>query len=689
MYTRRSPSALLCCVHVLLLLLQCSQGMIYLEEVSGALLYDESDEVMLPSDFMSHDAIVSSASILDNSTDTTMTSSPSYSTVPSSTPSLQPSTNHVFDRHLAPVLVPAFDDLEYINSDNNYIYYDSKQARFGLDLGPRGNFEVGNLLLPPRGMWGYVVVGEDDVKIGQTSTESHVVHSIDNNDTDASSISSSNQSANKSENTTIATNNQTRRRGVGERIMESIDVFLGLAEPTIETKHESLFNNTTNNTDATLLSNHINHANDSSKDTLPTWKLDNITLDQQFYISDYFCLQDFVEWKTRLQSCHEQQQVHKQDNDESYPTRMVRMDHNQTKIGNYSQQAIGVPNNATSFTAHTSCPTSIPPHPYFNQENENYINSTRPITILALRGRCPFESKAQMAMLLNEMFISRGMSNRISHIIVYNNATLKDDTKLVEMGLASQTIQEYTADIVTATTATTTSQDMETYGFDVGLLYINSQSGRDILSRMYGRAKSVGLSPYLNMNGVFLEDSYTNTSNSNVRKNRIGQGGITMEESVKGDYSDVIDTDQELYYDSTISNGWFFPATLTRFCLSCGPEQNYGYDLRIPVHDTNTSTGTQVQPWDGGWFHFGGKDPPNDQSSEDTSISRGPYDPYNGSYYIPQDWVEAVRHLMISILAVLLIAPFIFAAWRWRSVGGTIRLARDERGARRLRLIAP
>ena len=83
---------------------------------------------------------------------------------------------------------------------------------------------MGNLLLPPRGLWGYVVVGEDD--------------STGNNDTDASSISST-------ENTTIAANNRTRRRGVAERIMESIDVFLGLAEPTIKTEHELLFNNIT------------------------------------------------------------------------------------------------------------------------------------------------------------------------------------------------------------------------------------------------------------------------------------------------------------------------------------------------------------------------------------------------------------------------------------------------------------
>ena len=43
-----------------------------------------------------------------------------------------------------------------------------------------------------------------------------------------------------------------------------------------------------------------------------------------------------------------------------------------------------------------------------------------------------------------------------------------------------------------------------------------------------------------------------------------------------------------------------------------------------------------------------------------------------GNYYLPQEWVEAVQKFMISVLAVLLIGPFVFVVWQWGSVGGTV-----------------
>jgi|EP01082_Thalassiosira_pseudonana_P006838 hypothetical protein len=44
---------------------------------------------------------------------------------------------------------------------------------------------------------------------------------------------------------------------------------------------------------------------------------------------------------------------------------------------------------------------------------------------------------------------------------------------------------------------------------------------------------------------------------------------------------------------------------------------------------------------------------------------------------------------MIAILVILLVGPLVLAVKRWHSVGGTVRVARDEDGTRHLRLIAP
>ena len=43
-----------------------------------------------------------------------------------------------------------FDDAQLIGSSNQYVQYDSKQAQFESDLGPRENAENVTLMLPPR-----------------------------------------------------------------------------------------------------------------------------------------------------------------------------------------------------------------------------------------------------------------------------------------------------------------------------------------------------------------------------------------------------------------------------------------------------------------------------------------------------------------------------------------------------------
>jgi hypothetical protein len=158
---------------------------------------------------------------------------------------------------------------------------------------------------------------------------------------------------------------------------------------------------------------------------------------------------------------------------------------------------------------------------------------------------------------------------------------------------------------------------------------------------------------------------------------------MTTEKSTQdnGEYNNSIHLDIQTTHDTLLTNGWFFPATLTRFCLSCGPGQNYGFDL-VPDPEDADTTGP-YEEWINGWR------PPQDNLG---SNNDDPANDYSGSYnthYIPEEWVEAVRKLMISVLAVLLVGPFVFTVWRWHSVGGTVRITTDENGARRLRLIAP
>jgi hypothetical protein len=404
------------------------------------------------------------------------------------------------------------------------------------------------------------------------------------------------------------------------------------------------------------------------------------------YISDYFCLEDFVEWKMKLQECqhhHQQQQQQQQEqqldeNQDTNAAHFLRSVANQTLVGydntsSYNNETeTCIPINGTFLDNQTTSNNTAP--------NQNYINSTRPITILALRGRCSFESKAQMAMLLNEIFTAHGKSNRIAHIIVYNNLTghSEEDEELIDMGLASQTFQEYA------------SQSEHEDRYKVGMVYVNSNSGQDLIHRMVERGRDVALLPYLNVNGLFEYDANTTGDFTDANERALYEAGADgVEESNKGEYNNTISNDKELVHDASITNGWFFPATLTKFCLSCGSERNYGFDP--PVLDV-------TQPpkgWGQGWYSGGWGSHDNTYHPGERPIfgdnSEGPiiYDRYKGNYYYPQEWVEAVRKLMISVLAVLLIGPFVFAAWRWRSVGGTVRLARDENGARHLRLIAP
>jgi hypothetical protein len=117
-------------------------------------------------------------------------------------------------------------------------------------------------------------------------------------------------------------------------------------------------------------------------------------------------------------------------------------------------------------------------------------------------------------------------------------------------------------------------------------------------------------------------------------------------------------------HDETIANGWFFPATLTRFCLSCGEQTDFGFYPFALVGDSQYRPGQNPRPTN--W-------PPN----------------FSDDYYTPRRWVEMIRRLMIAILVLLLVGPVVLATHRWHHVGGTIRWQTDENGRRRLRIISP
>ena len=654
---------------------------------------------------------------------------------PSHAPSLQPSESiNIFDRQLSAQLkddetqdkprqtshsvsLPPFDDLRYI--DNNAVYYDSKQARFGSDLGPRGNFEMGNLMLPPRGLWGNeVVVGDDVDLVGVDEIFQQKDDAIANNRTDeaanytliddgavanqtgVANETGINKVSNQTPNSSVANetdihniangtidsmpSNKTRATRLRQRKLESIDEFLGLAEPTNE--QDSSILDADNLSVQTLNSSvgvtahqqqsisHEHNATDTVLNVTSAWETyDNITRNNQMYISDYFCLEDFVHWKAQLQKCKQQQLQQQEPNITHTVTNAI----NSTNIGNSTLGATIAPetikpcvNDKNSIKLNNQKLANTPIY-----SNPNFINSTRPITILARRGRCTFESKAQMAMLLNEIFITQGKSNRIAHIIVYNNRTnnitSEEDEELIDMGLARQTFQ-----------ASVQQQHHAEHGFNVGMLYVNSNSGQDLMRRIKDRERFTSVSPHLNVERLLTEKSI----HGSKEKRFISDSLIEVEESTKGEYNDTIDTIQKEVYDPIITNGWFFPGTLTRFCFSCGPKGNYGFDIVIPdLTDDTLEKESWGNGWySGGWEHPSKESPPSVEDENGSSI----YSPY-GPFYMEQRVAEAIRKFMILVLSILLIGPFVFAAWRWRSVGGTVRLARDENGVRHLRFITP
>lgn len=494
-----------------------------------------------------------------------------------------------------------FDDLSIINDSRNYVYYDSKQATFGVDLGPRGNAKLANIMLPPR--W-YDYFSEQNEEM--TKYDGSMDGSDNVTNTTSTSILGTNESG-------IPSNFS---------MANSTDFwwnFVGGGNATATT--ENIFDVNT-----TFVGNDSRRLNNSTGFQNITDIAGNGTINENSHdIADYFCLEDFVNWRMEYQQ-------------------------NFTSASSFETSSSPSTSNSTTFNLTTNISTTaLQPNP------SDLVVSTRPLTILIRRGRCTFESKAQMAMVLNELFLNSGKNNRIDHIIVYNNGTDDDnntdtDEELINMGHESKRQEN---DIT------------------VGLLYISSSSGEDLLRRIKKRQISTSVSPYVDVSGFFYELSNEHDTQKSDRR-------LTESESNKPDWeNDTIGQylGVEGYHDKKISHGWWFPATLTRFCFSCGPEMQYGLiwddddDDVAEAPRLNDDYQATPQPYGGGY--------PSD-----------PLDRLTMDVYL-EDWYKFIRDFLVATLVLLLVGPIFVVAVRWYIVGGTFRIATDENGVRRFRIVSP
>jgi len=251
-----------------------------------------------------------------------------------------------------------------------------------------------------------------------------------------------------------------------------------------------------------------------------------------------------------------------------------------------------------------------------------------------------------MAMVLNEIFSNSGRTNRIDHIIIYNNGTDDDNNNETGEGLVDM------------------GYEREMEGEDditVGLLYILSSSGEDLMRRIHYREITTFISPHLDVPMLSMEQ---NAHTLNRRSH------LTDSESNKPDWENETILDHysdEGYHDKQISHGWWFPATLTRFCYSCGSDMQYGLI------------------WDD-------DDVPDIPQFNDGIEMSPPHQPYGGGYhqdYYFSDWFVYIRQFLIAILVLLLVGPILAFTLRWYIVGGSFRIVTDENGARRVRIVSP
>jgi len=552
---------------------------------------------------------------------------------------------------------PQLDDTDTedtISKPTNIVHYDTKQARFGTNLGPLGNAAFVNIMLPPvyyGSYWNKHVVNDKEKEYIEWENINEVVFDNDvEEDLSTESIFDEGNATDSSQGSltsSVVTNSTETEDLNSTRQLESVDEMLGLADPGNEYRSESVIDQSESNGifDDKINTTSIKNETIIDNDTITTSiaddvkeKLSNFSPPSQnsngIPISTYFCLEDFVNWRKEQRN----------NNSSSSNKPQYIRDNSSSAVVNVTNSTI--PNNSASAES--------------EQHNPNFIESTRPITIMAQRGRCSFESKARMAMVLNDLFENSGRFNRIEHIIIYNNGTdndnnTKNDEALIDMSLVS----------------TSTTPVDETGGISVGLLYIDTTSGEDIIRRMKDREELTQVDSHIDVSMLFPEDNNKSDRSSNNPRHTsdtVDEANIDNGEHDGGQGTD----DGSGFHDTQVSHGWYFPATLTRFCLSCGQENMYG------------------MVWSDKGKIFGEVDPSFPRPGD--IFPNIPVDdsdhPYTIDYY-ERPWLEYIRKLMCAILAILLIFPVLLAARRWYTVGGTLRITVDENGRRRVRVISP
>jgi len=395
-----------------------------------------------------------------------------------------------------------FDDLKLIEDERRFVYYDSKQARFGVDLGPLGNAEYVNLMLPPRwyGDW-EISEGDEDEELPELP-EIELVGGFDTSN--ITGLGSKEDEANSTtaedtgypepvnQTSTLPQEvNQTRGRRLvtwDELWEEFVAGTYTLPNNTEEgTASGGIFDKSTHfepssvtidgtaEDDATAGSQNISETVEGRPDTSEEeYEERPPTLKPQSRIAkaDYFCFEDFVNWMIERRKA-------------STTTR--------------SAANAEAARNATTRATLDNTTDNL-----FDQSNEaRRVESTRPLTILASRGRCSFESKARLAMLLNDLFANSGRTNRIDHLIIYNNGTDTDNNtmneeKLIDMSRVTQVICSGKPGPVNAVVGDK---------IKVGLLYVATKSGVDLMRKIKGREDETNVSPYLDVSTLFPVDN--------------------------------------------------------------------------------------------------------------------------------------------------------------------------------------
>jgi hypothetical protein len=500
-----------------------------------------------------------------------------------------------------------FDEVK--EDEEQYVLYDSRQARFGTDLGPKGNAAFVNIMLPPR--WGEDLDNKDVVDDGMGDVGGQ----------QGGGISESNSEIVDTNATTADVDSVVLNDQPIRGLQDDLDELLGLVDDEsfdnnstgmegesgegASNETETFITETNHTEEITLFDDEIatiNVVNTSTSlnDATATDQVEEFNGEFDTHISSYFCLDDFISWRSKRSSSI---------------------------------------NNDTAIPASSS--STI-----LSIDNLNVANSTRGIALMVQRGRCSFQNKAELAMVFNDLLASAGKSNRIENIIVYNNGTIdksnngtNGEEKLVEMLLVPKrngTLFESIKPI------------------NVGMLYITTGSGRDLMHRMLEQQNKLGRSPYMDISSILpARDSSSSGWSRSLLINESTQNDGQHDGSVVQEDAPI--------HDEAIANGWFFPATLTRFCLSCGEQTDYGF---YPFALVGDRPGQNPRPTN--W-------PPT----------------FSDDYYTPRRWVEMIRRLMIAILVLLLVGPVVLATHRWHHVGGTIRWQTDENGRRRLRIISP